>query len=35
MLLWVVLLPFVMNAQPVSVSLDIPEYVVFAGDTFA
>ena len=32
-LLWVVLLPFVMNAQPVSVSLDIPEYVVFAGDT--
>ena len=32
-LLWVVLLPFVVKAQPVSVSLDIPEYVVFAGDT--
>lgn len=32
-LLWVVLMPFVVNAQPVSVSLDIPEYVVFAGDT--
>ena len=32
-LLWVVLLPFVVKAQPVSVSLEIPDYVVFAGDT--
>ena len=31
--LWSVMLPLALRSQPVSVSLEIPEYVVFCGDT--